>query len=92
MLPDSTTTIGDDEFVKTDRPFHNMNAVERTRAKLRTWAANCRGWRLAIEENMFGVGGSVGDPRVERCRVNLYKVVACSLTSHAVRCQMFSSA
>lgn len=28
--------------MKTDRPFHSMNAVERTRAKLRTWARECR--------------------------------------------------
>jgi hypothetical protein len=30
-----------------------MNAVESTRAKLRTWAASCRGWRLDIEENIL---------------------------------------
>ena len=53
MLPDRTTTIGDDESVKTDRPFHSMNAVERTRAKLRTWAASWRGWRFEREENMI---------------------------------------
>lgn len=52
MLPDRTTTIGDEESVKTERPFHSMNAVERTRAKLRTWAASWRGWRFEREENM----------------------------------------
>ena len=53
MLPESTTTIGEEESVKTERPFHSMKAVESTRAKLRTCAASCRGWRLAIEENML---------------------------------------
>ena len=52
MLPESTTTIGDEESVKTESPFHSMKAVESTRAKLRTWAASCRGWRLDIEENI----------------------------------------
>jgi hypothetical protein len=53
MLPDRTTTIGEEESVKTESPFHNMNAVERTRAKLRTWAASWRGWRLEREENIL---------------------------------------
>lgn len=53
MLPDRTTTIGEDESVKTDKPFHSMKAVERTRAKLRIWAASCLGCMFAIEENMF---------------------------------------
>ena len=52
MLPDSTTTIGDEEFVKTESPFHSMNAVDNTRAKLRTCAASCRGWRLASDPNI----------------------------------------
>ena len=43
MLPERTTTIGEGESVTTDRPFHNMKAVERTRAKLRTWVRDCRG-------------------------------------------------
>jgi hypothetical protein len=30
-----------------------MNAVESTRAKLRTWAASWRGWRLESEENIL---------------------------------------
>jgi hypothetical protein len=34
MLPDRTTTMGDDEAVMMDRPFQSMNAVDRTRAKL----------------------------------------------------------
>ena len=53
MLPESTTTIGEEEFVKTERPFHSMNAVERTRAKFRTWAASWRGWRFAIEPTIL---------------------------------------
>ena len=43
MLPESTTTIGEGESVATERPFHSMKAVERTRAKLRTWVSACRG-------------------------------------------------
>jgi hypothetical protein len=36
--------MGEGEFVATERPFHIMNAVERTRAKVRTWERNCRGF------------------------------------------------
>lgn len=36
MLPERTTTMGEEELVKTERPFQSMKAVERTRAKLRT--------------------------------------------------------
>jgi len=54
MLPESTTTIGEGESVVTERPFHSMNAVLRTRAKLRICAASCRGWR---EERLSIVGG-----------------------------------
>jgi hypothetical protein len=43
MDPDSTTTIGDGESEATESPFQSMKAVERTSAKLRTWAASCRG-------------------------------------------------
>lgn len=47
--------MGEEEFVATERPFHSMNAVERTRAKLRTCAASWRGWSEAREENMMDV-------------------------------------
>jgi len=53
MLPDSTTTMGEEESVKTDRPFHSMKAVESTRAKLSTCAASWRGWRLDRPENIL---------------------------------------
>jgi hypothetical protein len=43
MDPDSTTTIGDGESATTESPFQSMKAVERTSAKLSTWAASCRG-------------------------------------------------
>lgn len=43
MDPDSTTTMGEGESLTTERPFQSMKAVERTSAKLRTWAASCRG-------------------------------------------------
>jgi hypothetical protein len=41
--PDSTTTMGEGESETTEIPFQSMKAVERTSAKLRTWAASCRG-------------------------------------------------
>lgn len=50
MLPESTTTIGEGESLMIEMPFQSMNAVERTRAKFRTWVANCRGWRLESAE------------------------------------------
>lgn len=34
--------MGEGEFVKTDKPFHIMNAVLRTKAKLRSWPARPR--------------------------------------------------
>ena len=52
ILPDNTTTIGDGESEITLRPFHIMNAVERMRAKLRTWARAARG--LCNADNMAG--------------------------------------
>ncbi len=52
MLPDSTTTIGEGESATAERPFHSIKAVERTRAKLRTWVRSCRGWRPLRAENM----------------------------------------
>lgn len=56
MDPDSTTTMGEEESVATERPFQSMNAVLRTRAKFKTWVANWRGWRFESEENMIAVG------------------------------------
>lgn len=53
ILPDRTTTMGEEESATTERPFQSMNAVESTRAKLRTWAASCRGCMLASPENMM---------------------------------------
>jgi hypothetical protein len=38
MDPESTTTMGDELAVNTERPFHSINAVDRTSAKLRTCA------------------------------------------------------
>lgn len=42
MDPDRTTTIGDDDAVNTHRPFHTINADERTSAKFRSWESDCR--------------------------------------------------
>lgn len=56
--------MGEEESVTTERPFQSMNAVERTRAKLRICAASCRGWRpatalsiVAVEGGFLVVGG-----------------------------------
>lgn len=43
MDPERTTTMGDGESATTERPFQSMKAVDRTSAKLSTWAASCRG-------------------------------------------------
>ena len=42
--------MGEGESLMIEMPFQSMNAVERTRAKFRTCAANCRGWRLESAE------------------------------------------
>lgn len=57
MLPDSTTTMGDDESVATPSPFHIMKAVDRTRAKLRTCVRVWRGLGIweETEESMAAV-------------------------------------
>ena len=47
--------MGEGESVATERPFHNMKAVESTRAKLRIWVRNCRGWREESAENMVAL-------------------------------------
>lgn len=57
MLPERTTTMGEEESVATERPFQSMKAVLRTRAKLRTWVASCRGCSFESSENMMGVVG-----------------------------------
>lgn len=55
MLPESTTTIGDGEEVATERPFQSMNAVERTKAKLRSWVNSWRGAPSPRAESMSAV-------------------------------------
>jgi len=56
MDPERTTTIGEGEFETTERPFHNMKAVERTSAKLRICAANWRG--CMFPSMVVGLGSS----------------------------------
>ena len=56
MEPERTTTMGEEEFVATERPFQSMKAVLRTRAKLRTWEASCRGCMEEKEPSMVGGG------------------------------------
>jgi len=53
MEPDRTTTMGEGESAITEMPFHIMKAVDRMRAKLRSWAAACRGFWSA--ESMVAV-------------------------------------
>ena len=65
MLPDSTTTIGEGESVATERPFHSMKAVDRTRAKFRAWARSCRGERVDSDESMLETKGKRGLKGVE---------------------------
>lgn len=54
MEPDRTTTMGEGEFDTTLSDFHNIKAVLRTRAKLRTCCKDCRGLARADvnSENM----------------------------------------
>lgn len=58
MDPDSTTTMGDGESETTEMPFQSMNAVDKTSAKLRTWAASCRGCMFATPI-IFAAGSEV---------------------------------
>lgn len=60
MEPESTTTMGEEELVKTESPFQSMKAVLRTRAKLSTWAASCRGCMEERAESIVGGCGGVG--------------------------------
>jgi hypothetical protein len=58
--------MGDEELVAIERPFHIMNAVERTSAKLRTCAIDCRAFDRLKEESIFdadvkGTSFVVGD-------------------------------
>ena len=50
------TPIGELEAVNTDNPFHSMNAVDRTRPKLRIWASDCRGLDTLEPKNESMVG------------------------------------
>ena len=45
--------MGEGELVKTERPFHIMNAVDRTSAKLSTCTASCRGCMEEREESIL---------------------------------------
>lgn len=62
--------MGEEESVTTERPFQSMNAVERTRAKLRICAASCRGWRPATALSIVAVGeeeeGREGLPGIKK--------------------------
>ena len=48
--------IGELEAVNTDSPFHNMNAVDRTRPKLSTCASDCRVLDILEPRNESMVG------------------------------------
>ena len=71
MDPDSTTTIGDCESDITERPFHIMNAVDSTSAKLSTWAASCRGC-IALRPSIV----ADGDEGCDEVRRRRWDVVA----------------
>lgn len=49
--------MGDEEAVRTESPFHIMNAVERTRAKLSICASDWRILERFDERNESMVGG-----------------------------------
>jgi hypothetical protein len=53
--------MGEGESVATERPFHIMKAVERTRAKLRIWVASCRGARFERPSIVVVVVGVRGE-------------------------------
>lgn len=57
MDPDNTTTIGELDAEATERPFHIMNAVERTRAKFSAWAIVWRIFAMLAESDDNMVGG-----------------------------------
>lgn len=52
--------MGELEAVNTDSPFHSINAVERTRPKLRICASDCRVFdRLELKDESM-VGDAIG--------------------------------
>ena len=60
MDPERTTTMGECESERTERVFQSMKAVERTRAKLRSWTAGRRagtGGRCGRGMRMLDRGG-----------------------------------
>lgn len=61
--------MGEGESATTERPFHIMNAVERTSAKLRTWAASCRGCMPATPNMVIGRFFGACVCRVGVCRI-----------------------
>lgn len=53
--------MGELELVAIERPFHSMNAVDRTNAKLRTCAIDCRAFDGLRADSIFDAdvkGGS----------------------------------
>jgi hypothetical protein len=78
MDPDNTTTMGEGESETMEIPFQSMKAVERTSAKLSTWAASCRGCiaeRPSIAADVIcaweGEGSGDGVLTREKCRRRL---------------------
>jgi hypothetical protein len=63
--------MGDEELVAIERPFHIMNAVERTSAKLRTCAIDCRAFDRLREESIFDA-----DVKGKFCRWRLWRAGA----------------
>jgi hypothetical protein len=72
MDPERTTTIGDGELETTESPFQSMNAVDNTSAKLRIWAASCRGC-IPARPSMVAVVSRIGD---RRSRMSRFRAIA----------------
>lgn len=45
MLPERTTTIGELDADATDRPFHSINAVDKTYSSTESVVSPVLGWR-----------------------------------------------
>jgi hypothetical protein len=60
------------EFDAIETPFHNMKAVDKTRAKLRTWAIDCRALdRLPARADSIVGGISLAGRDVEVSKFSL---------------------
>lgn len=70
MLPLKTTTIGLEEALNTDRPFHNMKAVDKTCGRLLVHRSDRGGYGVSYEgkvehlrHRLAHIGGTGGERR-----------------------------